>query len=93
MITTAFRPLLLFSLALATLALVTAWAVQPASTDLAVRGSWVLAASWLAIVVYAFVKFKKRGLWFLLGTPMIVFWLFVLFVIAWGCAHNVRACP
>jgi hypothetical protein len=50
---------------------------------LAVRGSAVLAASWLAIVVYAFVKFKKRGLWFLLGTPMIVFWLFVLFVIAW----------
>jgi hypothetical protein len=92
MITTAFRPLLLISLALATLALVTPWAVQPASTDLAVRGSAVLAASWLAIVVYAFVKFKKRGLWFLLGTPMIVFWLFVLFLIAWGCAHNVKAC-
>jgi hypothetical protein len=67
--------------------------VRPANTDLAIRASAVLAFSWLAVVVYAFIKFKKRGLWFLLGTPLIGFWFFVLFLIAWGCAHNVRACP
>jgi hypothetical protein len=90
---TAFRPLLLISFGLALLAFVTPWAVRPANTDPAIRASAVLAFSWLAVVVYAFIKFKKRGLWFLLGTPLIGFWFFVLFLIAWGCAHNVRACP
>jgi hypothetical protein len=89
---TAFRPLLLISFGLALLAFVTPWAVRPANTDLGIRASAVLAFSWLAVVVYAFIKFKKRGLWFLLGTPLIGFWFFVLFLIAWGCAHNVRAC-
>ena len=55
--------------------------------------SAVLAAVWLATVVYAVIRFKKRGLWFLVGTPLIAFWFFVLFLIAWGCAHNLRACP
>jgi hypothetical protein len=89
----AFRKLVAISLGLAILALVTPLAVKPASTDLAIRASAVLAALWLAVVVYAFIKFGKRGLWFLLGTPLIGFWFFVLFLIAWGCAHNVRACP
>jgi hypothetical protein len=88
----AFRKLLAISLGLAILALVTPLAVKPASTDFAIRASAVLAAFWLA-VVYAFIKFGKRGLWFLLGTPLIGFWFFVLFLIAWGCAHNARACP
>jgi hypothetical protein len=89
----AFRTLLLISIGLAILAFVTPLAVKPASTDLAIRASAVLAASWFAVVVYAFIKFGKRALWFLLGTPLIGFWFFVLFLIAWGCAHNVRACP
>jgi hypothetical protein len=89
----AFKPLLVISFGLAILAFVTPWAVKPASRDLAIRASAVLAASWFAVVVYAFIKFKRRGLWFLLGTPLIGFWFFVLFVIAWGCAHNVKACP
>jgi hypothetical protein len=93
MATKPFRQLFLISLGLAILAVVTPLAVRPASTDVAIRVSVLVAASWVAIVVYAFIKFKKRGLWFLLGTPLIVFWFFVLFVIAWGCAHNVKACP
>ena len=89
----AFKPLFLISLGLALLAVVMPMAVRPANTDLAIRASAILAASWIAIVVYAFAKFKKRGFWFLLGTPLIVFWFFVLFLIAWGCAHNLKACP
>jgi hypothetical protein len=89
----AIRKLLAISLGLAILAFVTPLAVKPATTDLAIRASAVLAASWLALVVYAFIKFGKRGLWFLLGTPLIGFWFFALFLIAWGCAHTVRACP
>jgi hypothetical protein len=67
----AFRPLFLLSLGLATLAVVTPLAVGPANASLAIRVSIVSAASWIATVVYAFAKFKKRGLWFLLGTPLI----------------------
>jgi len=93
MVIKAFRQLFLISLALAILAFVTPLAVRPASMDLAIKASAVLAGSWVLIVVYAFTKFKKRGLWFLLGTPLIGFWFFVLFVIAWGCAHNIKACP
>jgi hypothetical protein len=89
----AFKPLLLISLALAILAFIMPWAAWPAKTDLAIRVSAAIAAGWVATVVYALVRFKKRGLWFLLGTPFVVFWFFVLFMIAWGCAHNLRACP
>jgi hypothetical protein len=93
MATKAFRPLLAISLGLALVAFIAPLAVRPAMMDLAIRASAFLAASWLAMVVYALIKFKKRGLWFLLGTPLIGFWFFVLFLIAWGCAHNVSACP
>jgi hypothetical protein len=88
----AFTPLLLISLGLAVLTFVTPWAAKAASTDLAIRAGAVLATSWLALVVYALITIGKRGLCFLLGTPLIGFWFFELFVIAWGCAHNVRAC-
>ena len=66
MVIKAFRPLFLISLALAILAFVTPLAGRPASTDSAIKASAVMAATWIAIVVYAFAKFKKRGLWFLL---------------------------
>src|SRR3981081_312987 len=59
MATKAFRRLFLISLGLAILAVVTPLAVRPASTVLAIRASALVAASWVAIVLYAFIKFKK----------------------------------
>ena len=85
-----FRPLLLISLGLAILAFVALFAMALGSYT--IRASAVLAGSWVSLVVYAFAKFKKRGLWFLLGTPLIYFW-FALFLVAWACTHNVKACP
>ena len=90
---TAFRPLLLISLGLALLAFITPWAVRPGNMDSAITVSAVLAVMWLVVVVFALVRFKKRGLWFLLGTPLIMFWFGVLLLIAVGCAQNVSACP
>jgi len=90
---TAFKRLLLVSLGLAALAFVMPWAAGPTTRDTAIRVSIMIAAGWLATVVYAFVRFKMRGLWFLLGTPLVAFWLFLLFIISWGCAHNLKACP
>ena len=90
---TAFRPLLLISLGLALLALVTPLVVGPANKDLAIRASAIFAVIWLATLVFAVFKFKMRGLWLLSGTPLVAFWFFVLFLIAWGCAHTLRLAP
>jgi hypothetical protein len=43
----------------------------------AIKVSAVLAVFWGALILFAFTKFRKRALWFLLGTPVIVFWFFV----------------
>jgi len=93
MATNNFRPLLFASLAVAALAFGTPWLVGPANTDTAIKVSALLAVLWGLVVLFAFTKFKRRALWFLLGTPFIVFWFFVLFLIAWGCTHNLKECP
>ena len=93
MVMTAFKRLLVVSLVLATLTFIMPWAAGPATRDLAIRVSLAVAVGWLAILVYAVVRFKSRALWLLLGTPLVGFWFFVLFLIAWGCAHNLKACP
>jgi hypothetical protein len=58
----------------------TPWLVRPANTDTAIKVSAVLAVLWGALILFAFTKFRNRALWFLLGTPVIVFWFFVLFL-------------
>jgi hypothetical protein len=47
----------------------------------------------VVVVVLAFAKFRCRALWSLLGAPLTGYWLFVLYLIASGCAHNVKNCP
>jgi hypothetical protein len=86
MVTNNFRPLFLASLAVAAFAFTTPLLVRPGNTDTAIKVSALLAFVWGVLVLFAFTKFKRRALWFLLGTPFIVFWFFVLFLIAWGCA-------
>jgi hypothetical protein len=77
----------------AALAFGPAWLVRSANTDTAIKVSAVLAVLSGVLILFAFTKFRKRALWFLLGTPVIVFWFFVLFLIAWASAHNIKACP
>src|SRR6266571_1541607 len=88
--TNNFRPLFLASLAIAALAFATPLLVKPGNTDAAIKVSALLALLWGVLVLFAFTQFKRRALWFLLGTPFIGFWFFVLFLIAWGCAHNLK---
>ena len=88
-----FKPLLLASFAIAGATLALPLLVRPGNTDPAIKVSACLASFWGVLVMFAFWKFRRRALWFLLGTPFIGFWFFVLFLIAWGCAHNVKACP
>lgn len=57
------------------------------------RLSALLSLVWIVAVVFAFVKFKWRAFWFLLGTPLAGYWLYIMYVIALGCAQNVKNCP
>jgi len=61
--------------------------------DNVVKASAFLALLWGVVVLVAVIRFRKRGLWLLLGTPLALYWPFALFMIVWGCAHNIRACP
>lgn len=53
--------------------------------------SVVIVALWIALVLYALVKFKVRGLWFLIGAPLIILW-FVFLLAVRACVHEVGAC-
>jgi hypothetical protein len=59
--------------------------------------SWILSiwltVFWLVLLVVALVKFKKRGLWFLVGTPFALFFPFLVLTLLWACGHNRFACP
>jgi hypothetical protein len=89
-----FEPLLALSLAVAVLG-----AVLPLSSHYEpnLTRSWIasvcLALAWLILVVGGLVKFKKRGLWLLIGAPVALFGPFVVVELLWACAHNRFACP
>ena len=55
--------------------------------------SVLLTLVWIVLVVLAFTKFRWRAFWFLLGTPLVAYWFFVVYLLASGCAHNVKNCP
>ena len=55
--------------------------------------SALLSLVWIVLVVFAFIKFKLRAFWFLLGMPLAAYWLWVLYAIGSGCAQNVKNCP
>jgi hypothetical protein len=89
-----FEPLLVLSLAVAVLGAVLpfAYKYEPGLTT-----SWIasvcLALFWLILVVVGLLKFKKRGLWLLIGAPIALFFPFSLVMMLWACAHNRFACP
>ena len=47
---------------------------------------------WAAIVVFAFIRLRKRAFWLLLGIPLTFFWVFLLIVMAYHCGHNPKSC-
>jgi hypothetical protein len=52
-----------------------------------------LCAGWGALLILAFKQFRWRGLWFLLGAPLVFWWPLFVAMIVVACAHNIRACP
>ena len=56
--------------------------------------SFLLTIVWGLLLAAGILKFRSRGLWLLIGLPLVAYWP-VQFFWLWGlaCAHNVNACP
>lgn len=61
--------------------------------DSLIRVSRWLTFAWLLTFVWCVVRYRKKGLWFSVGFPLLLYWPYVLFMIGWGCAHNIKNCP
>ena len=61
--------------------------------DPAIHVSLFLAICWLVLFAVGLFKFRSRGLWLLIGLPFAAYWPFAFFMIAWTCAHDIKACP
>jgi hypothetical protein len=92
-LTANFRSVFAASLLIAALALAIPFGTAPGAMDEAIRVSALLTLVWFILLAFAFVKFKWRAFWLLLGMPLTGYWFFVLYLIASGCAHNVKNCP
>jgi len=92
-ISNSFRSLFIGSLVIAVLGIAVPFVTAPGSMDRAIKVSIFLTLAWIVLVVFAFTKFKWRALWCLVGTPLTCWWLVVLYLIASGCAHNIKNCP
>jgi hypothetical protein len=55
--------------------------------------SFTLAGCWTVLLIGGLYKFKKRGLWLLIGAPFALFWPVVLGLMVQACSHNIKACP
>jgi hypothetical protein len=69
-----FRVLLVGSLALAMMTFAAPWLTS-------IRVSLFLAGLWGAVVLAALFRFRRRGVWLLLGTPLALYWLYVFVVL------------
>ena len=86
------RPSFVTSLALALCAFLGPFVFRT-QMDAATHISVLLALCWMALFLWTIVKFKVKSLWLLIGFPFAAFWPLEFFMIASGCAHNIRNCP
>jgi hypothetical protein len=49
-----------------------------------------LCLTWLGLVTFAVSRYRWRGLWLLVGAPLVFWWPFQYFMVVWGCGHG---CP
>jgi len=61
--------------------------------DIPIRVSVGFALVWLAILIGCVMRFRKKGLWFLVGAPLALYWPFILLIIVVACSLNTRNCP
>jgi len=47
-----------------------------------------LPAIWGILVLLAIFRYRLRGLWFLMGAPLAMFWPVLLGLLFWACAQG-----
>ena len=59
--------------------------IGPPPGNIQFRYAVVFSAAWSILTTYALVRYRKRGLWALVGLPMALFWPLVLFMLELAC--------
>jgi hypothetical protein len=54
--------------------------------------SYLLTALWFVALIFAVIRFKRRGLIVLIGAPIVLFWPIAFKLMEYACRHNVKAC-
>ena len=85
------RTYLLISFGVAALSASTGY-ILPVSDYRFLRVSEALCGLWLAIVLVAIIKHRRRGLLTLIGAPLVMYWPVGLRLLVWLCNHGYNAC-
>jgi len=85
-----FRPFLAFSLCLAVLAPAPMiyYSKEGGHFDVALDLAVLLSVLWIIVFIIGLVRFRKRGLWQLVGAPFALFCLFGYVMIMLACIVN-----
>lgn len=86
-----FRIALVASVVIAYLAWLLPQCQMPIIYDFTISRSLPLAVVWILLVVFALWRYRKKGLWLLVGSPMALYWpIWLLFHRFPPCyyAHN-----
>jgi len=54
--------------------------------------SLLFAVMWMALFVFGLARYRRRGLWLLIGAPFALYWPAATAVIWVSCAHSSRVC-
>ena len=76
-----FGVLLLLSLGFALLAFIAPWTLGTIGFARSMEARAILALVWCSVVLLGFVRFKKRALWLLVGTPVALYWTCIFIVV------------
>ena len=90
------KTVLFVSASLGIAAFATCWSVLPQTQDLITTQILVTTAfflAWAGVQAFGIWKYRWRGLWLLLGLPLVLLYPSLLFWIEWACEHgNLNAC-
>ena len=85
--------LVVSSLVTAAIACFFPYLFPPGRWDVPVRISVWISLVWFVTFVACIFRFRKKGLWFLVGAPLALYWPLVLLMIVVSCSLDARRCP
>jgi hypothetical protein len=87
---THFGRFVVSSLILGVLAVSTRWTILPLtpSTFDFLYVNAAISVLWAGLVIVALRRYRKRGLWVLIGVPLVVWWPVMSGLLYWTCMHG-----